>query len=428
MSRPFIIWTLQRTGGTALAHTLMGLSEHPAAEHEPFNWAQDKPREFWPIVEAWRASGDRGALLRQLRDVAAHGRLIKHCFELFNMSFNSALLEATANAGYRHVLLLRVDESARLVSKFIAEAQGTWFADYGREVYAEVEQGRRNLAPIPVDLIQAQHRHASNSLGALRAAFSDHRVTPIEHTYEALYLGDAESRGSAYRSLLEHLEFPGAERQAMIAAFLDQSAASGQKTFEIMRRVPNIDAVVDALKAVGCAPPQALDRAGQLEQLKAQLAKEAEARGWLLRDNLQGRWPGLSLSFDSNSSLEFRIESADQSFDNVYFGVKNAAPAHNKSLGEALFVALGEARYSQTWPWCRHPGASDAILPIEANWSAGDTLSRGAAEGWLAQRIVAAAEAVRNALASSGYLAISDVEWAGLNGLTGAGPSPAAVA
>ena len=54
MSRPFIVWTMQRTGGTALAQTLMGLSEHPAAEHEPFNWAQDKPREFWPNVETWR--------------------------------------------------------------------------------------------------------------------------------------------------------------------------------------------------------------------------------------------------------------------------------------------------------------------------------------------------------------------------------------
>jgi len=425
MSRPFIIWTLQRTGGTALAQTLMGLSEHRAAEHEPFNWAQDKPREFWPIVEDWRASGDRGALLRQLRGVAAGGRLIKHCFELFNMSFNAALLEATANAGYRHVLLLRVDEGARLVSKFIAEAQGTWFADYGREVYAEVEQGRRHLDPIPVDLIKAQRRHASNSVAALRAAFAAHGVTPVEQTYEALYLGDAAMRASACRSLLEHLEFPGAERQAMIAAFLDQGKAGGQKTFEIMRRVPNIDAVVDGLKSVGCAPPAALDRAAQLERLSARLATVAEARGWSLQDNLQGPWPGLSLTFEANSSLQFRVESADQSFDNVYFGVKNAAPAHNKSLGEALFVALGQARYSQTWPWCRHPSPSDAILPVEANWSAGETLSRGEAEGWLAQRIVTAAETVRNALASSGYLAINDLEWAALNGLSDAAPNPA---
>ena len=36
-TRPFIIWTLRRTGGTNLATRLMALSQYPKLEHEPFN-------------------------------------------------------------------------------------------------------------------------------------------------------------------------------------------------------------------------------------------------------------------------------------------------------------------------------------------------------------------------------------------------------
>lgn len=35
--KPFIIWTLQRTGGTNLAQRLVELSGLKGAQHEPFN-------------------------------------------------------------------------------------------------------------------------------------------------------------------------------------------------------------------------------------------------------------------------------------------------------------------------------------------------------------------------------------------------------
>src|SRR6202012_5459775 len=129
-----------------------------------------------------------------------------------------ALLEATSGAGYRHILLRRMDETARLVSKFIAEAQGVWFPEYAREVYADVANGDRQLHPIPVDLIRAQCAHARNSEAALRQAFEQVGVTPIECAYESLYLADAETRAKSFDTLLDGLEFAAADRPALVAA------------------------------------------------------------------------------------------------------------------------------------------------------------------------------------------------------------------
>jgi hypothetical protein len=57
---------MQRSGGTALTDLLMEMSEHRSAEHEPFNWSRNKPRQFWPIVEAWNDTNDLKALTRSL--------------------------------------------------------------------------------------------------------------------------------------------------------------------------------------------------------------------------------------------------------------------------------------------------------------------------------------------------------------------------
>ena len=415
MSRPFVLWSLQRTGGTALADALMRLSEHPSAEPRPFNWSRDHAGQFAPIVKSWIASGDRAALMADLRGLAATTYLVKHGFEMFSGSFNLALLEATAGAGYRHILLRRKDETARLASKFIAEALGTWFPDQSRDVYAQVSQGARVLPPIPVDLIQAQYVHARNSEAAFRKACEYLDVTPMECAYESLYLADAETRANSFEALLDGLEFAPADRRSQVAACLEATKTSAQKTFEIVRRIPNIDAVLDGLEAVGCAPSAAFSLRRRLDELKAQLSVAASARGWALLENLDQPWPGISLKFDHASSLAFRIESADASFANVYFGVKNAIPIHNRSLSEALFVALGEADSSETWPWCRHPTPEDDLLPIPANWFDGEALQRGVSDGSLASQIVKTAEAFRDSLAAFGYLSVSAEEWTRLN-------------
>ena len=411
MSHPFLLWTLQRTGGTAFADQLMSFSQHPRAEHEPFNWSRQRAREFWPVVQRWMLTQDASDLARDLDAITHRGILIKHCFDLFPMPFNLALLDAAVRGGYRQVLLRREDEGGRLISKFVAESQGTWFTDYAREVFAEVRADRRQLRPVPVDQIVAQFHHARNMVEAMREAFAARKIDVAEVTFEALYRGETAERTRAIATVLRHLGFAEGDIDAQIVHLIKSTKGGGQNTGAVIDKVPNIEAVTQALEAAGCSMSGELTRRRLFGTLMAQLAAFAGERGWLFEHNIDGEWPGLNLRFASTSGLPFRIELADNSFDNVYFGIRSCDDVPNKSLDEALTMALGEATTSDTWPWCRHPSLADDILPINANWFAIDALTRDIADGSLAATIIVAADRFRGALVGAGYLTVSAAEW-----------------
>jgi hypothetical protein len=269
VSHPFLIWTMQRSGGTALTDLLMEMSEHRSAEHEPFNWSRNKPRQFWPIVEAWNDSNDLKALTRSLAALFADHFLIKHCYELLAMPFNLHLLEAAAETGYRHVHLLRRDETARLVSKFIAEAQGTWFKDYSSKVFAEVVRGDRGLGPLPIERVVDQYRHCRDATATIATALQRSGAEYRLVNYEDLYVGEPAPRRANLDALLTFLGFTADEIESRRAKIEDTLFNAGQNTRAVAPFVPNLDEVVAALSAAGC--PGALP--------VAPLAGEVQLRG-----------------------------------------------------------------------------------------------------------------------------------------------------
>ncbi len=252
MSHPFLIWTMQRTGGTALTDLLMTMSEHRRAEHEPFNWARRKPRQFWPIAEAWNDTGDAEALDRSLSAVLADRFLIKHCYELLSMPFNLHLLQAAARTGYRHVHLVRRDELARLMSKFIAEAQGTWFKDYSSKVFAEVVDGERDLGALPSARMVEHFHHCRNAAALINAALQRLGLDCTTVFYEDLYVGDREPRLARLLALLSFLGFTAEEVARHRDGIEDTLFHAGQNTRAVAPFVPNLDEVVAALAAAGC--------------------------------------------------------------------------------------------------------------------------------------------------------------------------------
>jgi SAM-dependent methyltransferase len=252
LSYPFIIWTMQRTGGTALTDLLMEMSEHPGAEHEPFNWARKKPRQFWSIAESWGNTKDAKALSRSLDEVYSQRFLIKHCYELHRMPFNIHLMEAAAKMEYRHILLLRRDESSRLISKFIAEAQGTWFKDYASKVFDEVARGQRKLGPLPVESIVAHYRHCREATESIRALLKQLGVDCVEIFYEDLYVGARDTRLARTHDLFEFLGFTPENIERNHAVIQEKIFDSGQNSRAVARFVPNLREVVDTLAAAGC--------------------------------------------------------------------------------------------------------------------------------------------------------------------------------
>ena len=304
MSYPFIIWTMQRTGGTALTELLMDISEHPGAEHEPFNW----DRQFGAITMAWNRSHDTAALSRSLSEILAQHYLIKHTYELRDMRFNAALLEAAAKTSYRHVLLVRRDELARLVSKFVAEANGTWFKDYASRVYAKVREGERRLAALPVAKVVTAYDRCREVTAGIRKWLSDLGVEVHEVAYEDLFLGERAERERRLAALFDFLGFTGEAIAPHREEIEEKIFAPGQDTRSILEFIPNLGEVIAAVRAVGYQPPPGglgADGAAPGEE-----GSVAEVEGGLHHRRLiGGMWDAIGqLQFDFLKKMGLRPE------------------------------------------------------------------------------------------------------------------------
>ncbi len=243
---------MQRTGGTSLTDLLMEMSEHKSAQHEPFNWAKKQPRQFWPITDAWNTTKNADVLRASLEGLFAQRYLIKHCYELLSMSFNMHMMQVAAETPYRHVLLMRRDEPSRLVSKFIAEAQGTWFKDYSRKVFTQVSDGERQLTPLPVDRVVGHYRHSHDATKFVADTLRGLEVEMLPVHYEDLYLGDREARLVHLQRLFDFLGFTPEDLERHHSLIEEKIFDSGQNTRSVAPLLPNLGAVLEALQSAGC--------------------------------------------------------------------------------------------------------------------------------------------------------------------------------
>lgn len=250
MSHPFLIWTMQRTGGTSLTELLMDISEHRKADHEPFNWRKS-PRQFASVSQHFVDTCDEATLTAALDDIFNQRYLIKHCYEL-HPELTRPLMRAAAHAGYRHVHLLRRDEMSRLFSKFVAEANGTWFKDYSSKVYGDILAGRRKLNPLPVKKMVEQFEFCRSQTDDVRRYMHEYGAESLAISYEDLYVGDRADRLRHLRRLLDFLGFAPDAIEQHRAVVDDKLFNSGQGTASVVQFVPNLQQAVVALTAAGC--------------------------------------------------------------------------------------------------------------------------------------------------------------------------------
>jgi hypothetical protein len=227
------------------------MSEFRSAEHEPFNWRINKPRQFAAVARNWFETKDVPALQSGLKVIFAEQYLIKHCYELHGTPLNVRILRATAKTEYRHILLRRRDELSRLVSKYIAEANGTWFKDYASEVYAEIASGSRGLRPLPVEEIVATYQHVSRATARIQEVLKQLGVPWREVWYEDIYTGDRETRTEHLNALFRFLGFSSETVAAHQGEIEEKIFSSGQNTRDILRFVPNLAEVQNALANAG---------------------------------------------------------------------------------------------------------------------------------------------------------------------------------
>jgi hypothetical protein len=109
--KPFVIWTLQHTGCPRLVQRLLERSSQPGIERDPF--------QIGKAMDADTARGgrtqDRKALARTIESLFERGVNVEHCVEMVPWEVTEALVAASVEADYRHLVLYRRNPAARLL-------------------------------------------------------------------------------------------------------------------------------------------------------------------------------------------------------------------------------------------------------------------------------------------------------------------------
>lgn len=233
MSRPFIIWCGQRTSSISIFNALAAVSEHPAAESEPFDGSVEA-RQFDQVAGAAPPKRDR-----MLAEICGRGWLLKHVFEYLSPEFNRALARIATSAGYRHIRLDRHDVLARLVSLGVAEQLAVWFPCPATDrALGAVATGARRIAPLDVAGLVGRQRAYEAQWRALEPRVAHVRVWSEDCTSDRPAV-----RHGALARLLRHAEIP-AERLADLDAALFRG---GQGTARARNRIVNLSELRAAL-------------------------------------------------------------------------------------------------------------------------------------------------------------------------------------
>ncbi|MBJ3764360.1 hypothetical protein ILP92_16590 [Maribius pontilimi] len=246
-ARPFIIWTLRRTGGTNLAQHVFRRSRFRSIQHEPFN----KNRVFGKVSADFERDGDTAPLDR----ICADGILMKHCVETVPLALSLALLERSVAHGYRHLFLIRRTPGDRLVSLHFAGASGVWGARMvAQNSIDNLSRIARNT-PIPIDGLLARERLDRARLLAVYERADALETRPLIAVFEDLYDYDAPSLSLARLARLT--AGLGLDRAGDAADGADREIlfGGGQKTQSLYALAPNHDAF---RKAVSEIPPMTL--------------------------------------------------------------------------------------------------------------------------------------------------------------------------
>lgn len=196
---PFIIWTLQRTGGTNLAHRLCERSSLSGTQHEPFN----RGRAYGFVTTSWSNNHDHIALEAAIEEIIDAKPLIKHCVENVPMALNEELARASCAAGYKHLFLYRQQPLDRLLSLHFAQSTDIWGPEISDKTEFNDEVFDNHL---PVDNLVARELRCSNRLRSMWDLLNQLGGRPVAVSFEQLYASvDAEATRQTIRGLLGYL-------------------------------------------------------------------------------------------------------------------------------------------------------------------------------------------------------------------------------
>jgi len=244
MSHPFFIWTLRRTGGTTLTDLLMSLSEHPATDHEPFLI----DRALGEITRSYM-EGKTAETRNMLREVFSRKVIIKHCYEILGKGFNDLLFETLCEyPEYRHIFLLRRDETSRMLSLLLAYQTDVWGKHGSEWVYEQIRSGQRELAPFDLELLAREESRAIEETEHVTTRLKQSKAPHIKIYFEEIYQGPEAHRFERLEELFDFLDLDSDTIKAKEKEIRHMILHRSQKSRNVLGFVPNIQEVRSVLE------------------------------------------------------------------------------------------------------------------------------------------------------------------------------------
>ena len=244
MDKPFIIWTMRRTGGTALASLLGEFIAPVEMLHEPFNL----DRAFGSITKAFAATRDEAALHDQIRAALESPVCIKQCVDILPVPVHAALRRVSVELGYNAFVLDRRDEAARILSALLAEQTTAWGPKDAKKIYWEIETGQRSVKPLEPEEIRHFIIGGRERRTRLAEILDAAGTLPPAVFFEDIYAGDGRGR-AIVRALFDYLGVPRTPEDRFENALTDKLEGQSQNTQRIFPLVPNIDEARQILEA-----------------------------------------------------------------------------------------------------------------------------------------------------------------------------------
>ncbi|PIS70227.1 hypothetical protein [Vibrio parahaemolyticus] len=239
MTKPFIIWTARRTGGTNLADNLFDLSELQFGYHEPFNWERD----FGYLSKELHESKDFGKFQSDLRSLLETKPMIKHCVELCSPEFNHELARVSDELGYNHLFLYRRTATDRLLSLNFASKTGIWGKeDRYKLEYAEYE------SDIDVKSMISDEKYIRDSFSQVFSILSDSKNKVYCACFEDIYLSDIIPTEHLHTILVE---LSGCSNSAANDVIPTLVRKGSQKTNQLYKKYPNTDELIKEAEILG---------------------------------------------------------------------------------------------------------------------------------------------------------------------------------
>jgi LPS sulfotransferase NodH len=177
--KPFIIWTMQRTGGTNFTKNLIqmtGLSVH----HEPFN----RPREYGGLSAHWEEHRDTDELDLRIGEILDTPQIIKHCVEMVPWRISAVLAQEAAKRDYNHLFLVRGSSLQRLLSMEYARRTRVWGPSHQRPDEATDSAFD---APLDVEVLFKHEANGVNRLNKFWQMLKKNKKTPVSISFETIY-------------------------------------------------------------------------------------------------------------------------------------------------------------------------------------------------------------------------------------------------